>query len=496
MIFSQHSLPKTLLFYKLFFLVTAGFLCSSAARAQHTLTPAIEDKIREVESHLTGRVQIKDSNNYYNLLQRMKAEGVNGLSIAVISNYKIEWAKAYGWADVAAARKVTNETLFQAASISKSLNALGILKLAQQKKIDLNTDINSYLRSWQFPYDSVSNGKKITLTHLLSHTAGTTVHGFRGYEVTDTLPSVIQILNGQKPANNERVRSEREPGKTSVYSGGGTTITQLLVTDVQHQLYEDHIWQNVLKPLGMMNSSYAQPPAQTRLQQLSTGYNANGKAVKGNYHVYPEQAAAGLWTNPTDLAKFIIDIQLSLQGKSNKVLDSTFARKFITPVAPGVALGTFIIQNNNSKYFNHGGANEGFRCIYYGSLEDGNGVVIMLNSDNGRMLDEIANSVSIVYKWKNFYNPVVRSTVAVPMETLKTYEGDYLIMGDTVTIKITGQPMLVVNKQEYYPIYFSSQEDFFSTDLPFDLKFEKDESGKVKGIYFKNNGGEQRAKKL
>lgn len=142
-------------------------------------------------------------------------------------------------------------------------------------------------------------------------------------------------------------------------------------------------------------------------------------------------------------------------------MDTAFAGKFVTPVAPGAALGNFIIQNKDTRYFNHGGANEGFRCVYYGSIEDGNGVVIRLNSDNGRMLDEIANSVSIVYKWKDFYNPIVRSAVAVPLDILKTYEGDYDIMGNTLTIRIAGQPMLIVNKREFYPIYFSSQEDFF-----------------------------------
>ncbi|RYF90653.1 MAG: class A beta-lactamase-related serine hydrolase [Chitinophagaceae bacterium] len=479
-----------------FSILVCFFASKSSIAQQKKYTPAIEARIKAVEDKLTGRVQIKDSNNYHNLQQRMKAEGVNGVSIAVINNYQVEWVKAYGFADVASGKKVTNETLFQAASISKSLNALGLLKLAQLKKIDLDTDVNNYLHSWKFPYDSVSKGKKITVTNLLSHTAGTSVHGFGGYETTDTLPTIIQILNGQKPANNDPVRSQREPGKASVYSGGGTTISQLLVTDVQSQPYEDFMWQYVLKPIGMMSSSFAQPALKNKIAQLSTGYAGNGKSVKSNYHVYPEQAAAGLWTNPTDLAKFIIEIQRSLQGKSNKVLDTAFTRKYVTPVVAGAALGNFIIQHKDTKYFNHGGANEGFRCVYYGSIEGGNGVVVMLNSDNGRMMEEIANSVSIVYQWKDFYNPIIKTTVAVPAETLKLYEGKYEIGGDTVSVNITGQPKLIINNQEIYPIYFSSQDEFFSTDLPFNLKFEKDEAGKVKGIYFKNNGGEQRARKL
>ncbi|MBC7937700.1 MAG: beta-lactamase family protein [Rhizobacter sp.] len=265
--FNSHAVNTVLNPGKCFFVAAVLFAFWGTSYAQQEYAPAVEARIGEVEGHLNGRAQIKDSNNYNNLQQRMKTEGVNGLSIVVINNYKIEWAKSYGFADVASGKKTNNETLFQAASNSKSLNAVGLLKLAQLKKIDLNTDINTYLRSWQFPYDSLSEGKKITVTHLLSHTAGTGVHRFRGYEVTATLPKIIQILNGQKPANNDPVRCQRVPGKASVYSGGGTTITQILVTDVQGQLYEDYIWQTVLKPLGMLNSSYAQTPAKRRIGQ-------------------------------------------------------------------------------------------------------------------------------------------------------------------------------------------------------------------------------------
>src|SRR6478735_8750485 len=175
-------------------------------------------------------------------------------------------------ADKASNTPVTTQTLFQAASISKSLNAVGVLKLEQDKKIDLYTDINTYLKSWQFPYDTISHGKKITVANLLSHTAGLTVHGFAGYAKGESIPSVVQILNGEKPANSAPIRSQEEPGERSEYSGGGTTISQQIVIDVTHQPYDEYMWQKVLQPLGMTSSSYTQPPAKDKEKLLSTGY--------------------------------------------------------------------------------------------------------------------------------------------------------------------------------------------------------------------------------
>jgi CubicO group peptidase (beta-lactamase class C family) len=248
---------------------------------------------------------IKGKPAKWSLADRMKFYHANGVSIAVIKDYKIEWAKGYGWADSSEQRPVTTTTLFQAGSNSKSLNAVGILKLVQEGKLDLYSDINNYLKSWKFPYDSRSKGKKITIANLLSHTAGLTVHGFPGYEKGDTIPTLIQILNGQKPANTEAVRSMYDPSHKFEYSGGGTTISQLIVLDVTGQPYDVYMWDNVLKPMGMMYSSYTQPPSADRQNLLATGYYNDGKPVKGNYHIYPEQAAAGLWTLKFDsMVKF------------------------------------------------------------------------------------------------------------------------------------------------------------------------------------------------
>lgn len=326
----------------------------------------------------------------------MEFYNVKAVSIAVIKNFKLEWAKAYGFADISEKKEATTETLFQAGSISKSINSLGILKLVQEEKLDLNTDINNYLKTWKFPYDDISKGKKITIASILNHTAGLSVHGFGGYEKKQAIPTIIQILDGSKPANSVAVRSMFEPDIKFEYSGGGTTITQLLLEDVTNEIYEDYILKNVLVPLGMNNSFYRPPFPEQKEVVLATAYN-NDKEVEGKYHIYPEKAAAGLWTTPKDLAKYIIDVQLSLLDKSNKILSKEMSEKRLEN-----NFGIFVENYGGIKYFRHGGGTEGFLCYDIGSMEGGDGVVVMINGSNIKLLNEIIVSIASLNNFKNY----------------------------------------------------------------------------------------------
>jgi CubicO group peptidase (beta-lactamase class C family) len=446
----------------------------------------VGERIRLVENSLAGWVQTGDG-DVWNLSERMKKYNINGLSIAVIHNYKIEWARGYGYADVAKKRRVTEKTLFQAASISKSLNSVGIMKLVQEKKLDLNSDINNYLVTWKFPYDSVSNNKIITLTNLLSHTGGLTTSGFPGYGKGDTLPTIPQILDGQKPANTKAVRSSVEPGKSFIYSGGGTTISQMIVIDVTHQPYDLFMKENVLDPLGMTASSYTQPPPAAREKLLATGYKPDGSEVPGKYHIYPEQAAAGLWTNPTDLCKYVIETQLSFKGESEKVLTPAMTKLRVTPVLEDAALGTFVNSrvSGSFKYFNHNGGNEGFCCTSIGCLNNGEGVTIMTNTDsnNTAILEEIANSVATVYKWKDYYLPEIKKVVEVDVSVLEKYAGKYDFEGRSVTFKMGEKDLLInVEDDQFWKVYFTSDNEFFIREFRGSLRFQTDEENKVTGF--------------
>lgn len=390
-------MKKLLLLVSLCYFLTDGV-------AQTTYPEHIEAQIKQVENNFSGQA-IPDGKTD-NILDRMIYFKVKGLSIAVVQNYKVIWAKGYGWADEREKRPVTALTLFKPGSISKSLNAVGVLKLAQEHQLDLYEDINTYLRSWKFPYDSVAKGKKITLANLLSHTAGLSVYGgFPGYSKKDKVPTLPQVLAGIAPANTPAVKSLFEPGREFQYSGGGTLISQLIITDVMHQNYEKFMANNVLKPLGMIHSFFSTcPPSRSRLKNIATAYNKDGVAVASRFNIYPEQSAMGLWTTPSDLAKYLIEIQLAYAGKSSKVLNQQMAHLHLTPyIDSSVAMGVFIGERNGGvKYFFHDAGNEGFRGLFYGSVEDGNGIIAFVNSDNGDIIIELLNRVATVYQWKGF----------------------------------------------------------------------------------------------
>ncbi len=459
-------------------------LFSPVVFSQTNYSPETLEKIKEVENNITGRIILNDEQPS-TIIERMAEYNLKGMSIAVINDYKIVWAKGYGWADEEKKIPVTTETLFEPGSISKSLHALGILKLAQEKKIDLNTDINTYLTSWKFPYDSLSKGKIITLAQILSHTAGLSVHGFPGHDIHERIPTVINVLDGKKPAVTPPVRSMFEPGLKFEYSGGGTTISQLLLMDVTKQDYATWMYENVLKPIGMQNSSFAQPPAKDKQPLCASGYNADGSPVSNKFHVYPEQAAAGLWMTPSDLANYVIDMQLAYQGKPSKVLNSEMVKLHLTTYKDGpTSLGSFIEDHNGAKYFEHGAANDGFFGDFYGSLEGGYGVVVFLNKEDQKILPEVINSVAKAYNWKNFsYEPIRKKSISIDSKTFKKYEGIYLYSDSTweaITEK-DGEYYYYLSKT-YLKMYFSTPDQFLTEFFSRVKEFSKDDKGNILGF--------------
>jgi len=489
-------------------------ICSNAS-AQ---SPDTSEKIQLVERGLI-KVTQTEGETPATIQERMAHYHVKGVSIAVIHNYKMEWAKGYGWADESLRIPVTVQTLFQAASISKSLNSVGVLKLVQDKKIDLYADINNYLHlyngkqlksmgsymlmngdqlSWRFPYDSLSNNKKISIANLLSHTGGLTVHGFGGYELGKDLPGVAQILDGKPPANSAPVRSMYEPGLKYEYSGGGITISQLIVINTTHQPYDKYMYENVLEPLGMTGSTYALFPSGDIKPLLAAAYYADGSVVPGKHHIYPEQAAAGLWTNPTDLSKYIIETQLAYEGRSHKVLNQQTTKLRLTPyMNKDAALGVFIDNLDSTQYFEHGGSNEGFRSQYYGSLEDGNGLVIMVNSDNGDIIPEIVNSIAKVYGFKSLYHSRIIKAFAITDTVLQSYTGKYeLKPGFIIEITRKGNQLYgQATGQQRFSLSPETQGKFAVSVADIEIEFIKDDTGKVvKAVIYQN--GPHEAKKI
>ncbi|MFZ4543595.1 MAG: serine hydrolase [Saprospiraceae bacterium] len=449
-------------------------------------------KIKEVESNISGNLLINDEKPG-TITERMAKYQVNGLSIAVIHDYKIAWAKGYGWADVAEKRAMSAETLFEPGSISKSLNAVGILKLAQDKKVDLYTDVNQYLKSRKFPYDSLSKGKKITLANLLSHNAGLTVHGFPGHDINGPIPTIYEVLEGKSPSFTPAVRSMYEPDQKFEYSGGGTSISQVLLTDVTQQAYDTWMYENVLKQIGMVNSSYAQPPAKDRQALCSSAYNRDGTPIENKFHVYPEQAAAGLWMTPSDLCQYIIDMQMAYQGKKpSAVLSNEMVKLHLSPYNNGpTSMGSFIEDHDGTLYFEHGAGNDGFCGDFYGSMEGGYGVVIFMNTDNPKLIPEVINSVAKAYKWKNFYrDPKRKKTITIDDSVLKSYEGIYLYDQTWAAVGQKDNAFHFYTSGQYVKMYYTSPTTFFNEEFAAVKTFVKDEKGNIIG-YTRNVNGKE-----
>jgi CubicO group peptidase (beta-lactamase class C family) len=331
---------------------------------------------------------------------QMARRQVNGLSLAIIQDGKIAVARGYGVTDRTTRTPVTTTTLFQAGSISKPVAALGALHLMEAGKLALDEDVNVRLTSWKLPGNRFTQSEKVTLRRILSHSGGLTVHGFPGYDVHATVPTLVQVLNGAPPANTDSIRVDTTPGAIWRYSGGGFTIMQQLVIDVTGKPFPQYMQQAVLGPIGMTNSSYQQPQPAARARRTASGYYIDRTPVPGRWHVYPEMAAAGLWTTPSDLARFAIEIQETLAGRGHGVISPAMARQYLALQKGDYGLGISLAGTGHSLRFSHGGRDEGFDAWMEATAESGQGVVIMINgNDNANFVDRIARYVANAYHW-------------------------------------------------------------------------------------------------
>jgi CubicO group peptidase (beta-lactamase class C family) len=361
----------------------------------------------------------EEASLHLDIKKLMTLFNVPGLSVAVIDDYQIAWAKGYGETGVDASSPVTTHTLFQAGSLSKPVATAGALYLVQTGKLSLDEDVNKKLVSWKVPDNDYTGQEKVTLRRIMSHSAGMTVHGFPGYDVSEPHPTLLQILDGEQPANTAPVRVAVVPGTEWHYSGGGVLVEQQLVVDVTHETFPQFMHDVVFKKLDMQESSYEQPLPPERAVAAARGTSLDGTPVHGGWHVYPEMAAAGLWTTPSDLAKFSIEIALTKKGHANHLLSKAMATEMLSPQMPRVAentwgddehpdrmgLGFFLGDAGRPDRFGHVGDDEGFQAMMIMFGDSGQGAVVMANSQQGiRVGRFLLNNIATEYGW-NYVPP-------------------------------------------------------------------------------------------
>jgi CubicO group peptidase (beta-lactamase class C family) len=393
------------------------------------------------------------------------------------------------------------DSLFQACSISKAVTAVATLRLVQAGALDLDTDVNHYLRTWKVPANDTWQ-PIVTIRQLLSHTAGINVPWFYGYHRDQDIPSLKQILTGEKPANTPGIQVNMLPGTRFRYSGGGYCVLQQLLCDVRQLTFPDLMRDVVLEPVGMAQSTFEQPFPAKYGNNTASGHRASGKPLAGGWHTMPEMAAAGLWTTATDLARFSIDLQLALAGQEAQLLSPEMVRILLSPQVQReptgfMGLGVWLDGSGATARFGHPGDNEGFASRWTALREGGMGAVILTNSDNGgELIADVFHTIGQAYGWpeiKNLPAPPPHMSASM-MDCVGIYQFRSGIacsithVFDRLYIQMLDQPPV--------PLTAVSDAVYILQPLEGELIFLRDEKGIVRGFRLRQDGKEVEADKL
>lgn len=365
----------------------------------------------------------------WTLAERMQALHIPGISMAIIDSGRVFWAGAFGVRHAGSTDSVTSSTLFQAQSISKPVSATATLRLVEAGSLSLDENINVYLSSWKLPENAFTKHVKVTLRRILSHSAGLTVGGFGGYRLGDSIPTLPQILDGKPPANTPPIRVDTIPGSVSRYSGGGYLVVQQLLIDATGETFPTLMKRLVLDPVGMDLSTFEQPLPKHRWNETASGHDARGEAMKGNWPIHPEMAAAGLWTTPTELAHWALALADAYTGHSDRLLSKAMATQMLTEQKAPFGLGLVLGGKDQTLSFGHSGANLGFRAEFVLFPAQGKGAVIMTNGDLGSyLIDELFQSIAAEFQWFS-HRQAEREAIVLTSDQLDGLVGVYNVPG-------------------------------------------------------------------
>jgi CubicO group peptidase (beta-lactamase class C family) len=450
----------------------------SMAGAQPGASP--EQRLKAVANHLTRYVILKSSDHpYMQLAAQMETMHVPAVSMVAIRNGKIDWAQAYGVTSLGGA-KATTRTLFGAASMSKPLTAVAVLKLVEEGKIELDADVNQYLKRWKIPENAFTSEKKVTVRELLNHTSGIGTHNGAFYDPGQPVPTLLQLLDGEKPATTPPIRVEAVPGTKFAYANGGYLVLELLLEDVTGETFAHFMKHAVLDPIGMKESTFDAQLLSNWASRAANGYWEDGKTgVTPGKFVEPNLAAGGLWTTPTDLARFLVEIQREYKGTSHKVLHLQTVQMLAKPGLVNWGLGFRVGGSPDNPVLSHEGsaAFQDDMLIYL----HGNGFVVMTSGGGGgTVADELIRGAATVYDFPDF-RPLERTAIDVSPNILSQYLGTYGFVkvamdGGKLTAEIPAgsRPQL---------LFAESLTHFFVLDGPQELQFDRN-GQQVDGLDF------------
>jgi len=477
----------------LFCLLTVAF---TSCETQKSIT---QKRIKSVEKGLLKAVYFTgEKPEKMSLAARMQFYRIPGLSIAFLDKYQIEWAKVYGQYDALKPDPLATDSLFQAGALSQPVAAAAALRFVEKGRLNLDDDLNTWLHSWKFPKEKLGEKNKITLRGLLSHSSGLSAQVFPGYSKKDTLPLLRNILEGEKPANSLPIWRDFKPGSGARYSESGYVLLQQLLIDLENKPFPEIMKETVFDPLEMKDSTFELPLPSDLSRRAAAGHLRDGQPIEGKWFNYPEMAAKGLWTTPSDYAAFIIEILQAAMGNSAKVISAESARAMLTPQVENRGFGFLVEGSGDELNFYLRGRTNGFSSYVIFYPAKGQGAVVMTNSDNGLLLvEELLRALSATYEWPHFKakeKPLYRLAPSVYQQ----YVGRYAVTPDYILDVSYEDYYLIIQPTGQVPtkFYVESETIFFSVDPYIRIQFRKDEQGKVSELVLWQQDFQQVAEKI
>jgi len=406
--------------------------------------PGADARLAQVRDGLLPRVSFVDEPApVFSIDGRRTHHRVPALSVAVIRAGAIDWTAAFGEAQAGTAADCG--TLFQAGSIAKPATLLALLRLREQGRVDLDAPIDTYLRSFTLPPGAQTVAHPVTLRNLLAHTSGLKPGGYPGYAQGERLPSDAQIARGEPPANTPKIEVVARPGEELAYSGGGYTLIEIAVQDRLQQPFERLMDDLLIRPAGLRQASFWQPLPEHALRDAATGHERDGKPVPGGWRLHPEQAAAGLWATPSDLATLLIEMHKAAQGRSALLSKASIDELLANPF-DGHSYGFRRIGQGDTVFLTHNGGTVGYRASMTVNLKTGDGAVFMSNSDNGSELGvEFFRAVSKAYDWPGAFKDVKVRRSTPDAAAVATLGGRYAFPeGPPVTVEVANATLTIV----------------------------------------------------
>ncbi len=387
----------------------------------------MDPRAEAVRTRLTPPMRIVGEEIRWNMADRLAHYGCPAVSVAVLEEGQIAWAEAFGSMEEGQSAKPDAESLFSGASISKPVTAALALQFVEQGVFDLDVNVNRYLTAWQLPENEFTDAQPVTLRTLLSHTAGTTVHGFGGFPPGEALPTLVDVLEGRPPAKTKPVRVDKRPGLSTRYSGGGTTIVQLMLEEAFGGSFPDLAHQRLFEPLGMTRSTFENPLPERWRDNAAVGHE-DGAILPGKWVCVPQLGAGGIWTTPSDYARFMAACRDAWLGRTTPLFGRAIATQMMTSQGGEFGLGWELFDHGGQIVFGHGGSNHGYQCESKCYLQSGDGAVVMTNADSGLIFYwEVFAAVAQVHGWRNFLADP-KTVVPIAAEDLGRYAGVYDII--------------------------------------------------------------------